>query len=54
MEEARAFKRLMDEFNLTQRDLARRVGKSLATVNQTLRILDLNDALLAMFRHLNI
>ena len=47
LEEARAFRRLMDEFNLTQRDVAQRVGKSLATVNQTLRILDLNAALLA-------
>ena len=47
VEEAQAFKRLMDEFNLTQRDLARRVGKSLAAVNQSLRILDLKPELLA-------
>jgi ParB family transcriptional regulator, chromosome partitioning protein len=47
VEEARAFQRLMDEFNLTQRDLARRLGKSLAAVNQTLRILDLSSELLA-------
>jgi len=47
VEEARAFQRLMDEFNLTQRDLARRLGKSLAAVNQTLRILDLNPEVLA-------
>jgi len=47
VEEARAFKRLLDEFNLTQRDLARRLGKSLASVNQTLRILDLNAEVLA-------
>src|SRR5580658_8430020 len=47
VEEARAFKRLLDEFNLTQRDLAQRLGKSLAAVNQTLRILDLNSEVLA-------
>src|SRR5580658_7521307 len=47
VEEARAFKRLMDEFNLTQRDLAQRLGKSLAAVNQTLRILCLTDEMLA-------
>jgi len=46
IEEARAFKRLMNEFNLTQRDLARRLGKSLAAVNQSLRILDLDAAVL--------
>jgi ParB family chromosome partitioning protein len=48
VEEARAFKRLMDEFNLTQRDLAARVGKSVAAINQTLRILDLEPGLLAV------
>ncbi|MCI0536293.1 MAG: ParB/RepB/Spo0J family partition protein [Verrucomicrobiales bacterium] len=47
LEEARAFKRLMDEFNLTQRDLATRLGKSPASINQTLRILNLNASLLA-------
>jgi ParB family chromosome partitioning protein len=47
VEEARAFKRLMDEFNLTQRDLAARLGKSIPAVNQTLRILDLGNELLA-------
>jgi ParB family chromosome partitioning protein len=48
VEEARAFKRLLDEFNLTQRDLAGRVGKSVAGINQTLRILDLEPGLLAV------
>lgn len=46
LEEARAFKRLMDEFNLTQRDVAKRLGRSLSAVNQTLRILDLSAELL--------
>jgi len=43
VEEARALKRLMDEFNLHQRDLAKRLGKSLGSVNQTLRILSLSE-----------
>jgi ParB family chromosome partitioning protein len=47
IEEARAFKRLMDEFNLTQRDLATRLAKSPTSINQTLRILNLNASLLA-------
>jgi ParB family chromosome partitioning protein len=40
-EEANGYQRLIDEFNLTQEDVAQRVGKSVASVNQVLRILDL-------------
>ena len=47
LEEARAFRRLMDEFNLTQRNLAQRLGKSLGAINQTLRILDLGEDILS-------
>lgn len=47
VEEARGMRRLMEEFNLTQRDLAQQVGKSVASVNQTLRVLDLDPTLLA-------
>jgi ParB family chromosome partitioning protein len=47
VEEARAVRRLMDECNLTQREVAERLGKSLAAVNQTLRILDLDETVLA-------
>jgi len=47
VEEARAFQRLIDDFNLTQRDLALRLGKSLPDINQTLRILDLGEDTLA-------
>jgi len=50
VEEAHAFKRLMDEFNLTQRDLARRLGKSLSSVNESLRILGISDELLEHVR----
>lgn len=41
IEEAQAFQRLMDEFKLSQRQLAKRLGKSPAGINQTLRILTL-------------
>ena len=47
IEEATAFRRLLDEFNLTQRELAERLGKSVASVNQTLRLLDLSPELRA-------
>ena len=47
LEEARAFQRLMKEFDLTQRDLALRLGKSVGAINQTLRILSLNPEVLA-------
>ena len=41
MERARAFKQLMDEFHLVQRDIAARVGKSREMVANTLRLLAL-------------
>lgn len=41
IEEARAYARLQDEFNLTQREVAARVGKSRETVANTLRLLNL-------------
>jgi ParB/RepB/Spo0J family partition protein len=50
VEKAAAFKRLMDEFGLTQRDLARRLGLSLGAVNETLRILDINPEVLVDVR----
>lgn len=39
MEEARAYRRLMDEFGLTQEEVARRVGRSRPTIANTLRLL---------------
>jgi ParB family chromosome partitioning protein len=39
MDEARAFKQLMDEFGLTQEDVARRVGRSRPAITNTLRLL---------------
>jgi ParB family transcriptional regulator, chromosome partitioning protein len=41
LEAAEAYKRLQDEFKLTQEDLARRVGKERSTVTNFLRILGL-------------
>jgi ParB family chromosome partitioning protein len=41
LEAAEAFKRLQDEFKLTQEDLARRVGKERSTITNFLRILGL-------------
>lgn len=43
IEEAMAYKRLIDEFNLKQDALAKRVGKNRATVANSLRLLKLND-----------
>lgn len=40
-EEAEGYKRLINEFNLTQEDVAKRVGKSQSTIANKLRILKL-------------
>jgi len=41
IEEAMAFKKLVDEFNLTQEEVAQRMGKKRATITNSLRLLDL-------------
>lgn len=41
IEEAEAFRRLMDEFSLTQEDVAKKVGRSRSAVANTLRLLNL-------------
>ncbi|MEK7147232.1 MAG: ParB/RepB/Spo0J family partition protein [Patescibacteria group bacterium] len=41
LETARAYARLQEEFRLTQREVAQRIGKSRETVANTLRLLDL-------------
>ena len=41
IEEAVAYKKLIDEFNLTQEEVGKRVGKKRATVANSLRMLDL-------------
>jgi len=46
IEQARAFKRLMDEFHLTQDEVATRTGKDRATVANAVRLLTLNETFL--------
>ena len=41
LEEARGYRRLMDEFQMTQLELAERIGKSRPAVANTLRLLQL-------------
>jgi ParB family chromosome partitioning protein len=43
LEEANAYRRLMDEFSLTQEEIATRVSKDRSTVANTLRLLQLPD-----------
>jgi ParB family transcriptional regulator, chromosome partitioning protein len=45
IEEANAFRQLIDDFGLTQESVAARVGRARATVANTLRLLDLDERL---------
>lgn len=45
IERAQAYKRLIDEFGITVTDIAKRVSKSLPYVSNTLRLLQLPDAI---------
>lgn len=45
LERAQAYRRLMDEFNLTNADISQRVSKSPAYISNTIRLLTLPDAL---------
>lgn len=45
IEEATAYARLLDEFELTQEDVARKVGKKRSTVSNTLRLLTLPSSI---------
>jgi len=47
VEEARAFKRLGDEFHLSQEDIATRVGKTRSAVTNSIRLLQLPPSVLA-------
>lgn len=42
LERAQAFQKLIDDFNLTQREIAERMGKSRESVANTLRLLELS------------
>lgn len=48
LEEARAYKKLMEEFNLTQGEIAKRVSKRQSTISNKIRILTLPEELQEM------
>jgi ParB family chromosome partitioning protein len=48
IEQARAFERLMDQFHLTQDEVASRTGKERATVANSVRLLSLEEPLLLL------
>lgn len=48
IEEARAFRDLIDEYNLTQADVAASVGKSRVSITNSLRLLELPDEVLKL------
>ncbi len=50
VELAYSYRKLLDEFNLTQDELARRVGKSRPLVTNTLRILNLPEEMMEAIR----
>ena len=47
LEEAEAYRHLMDVYGLTQEEIAQRVGKSRPAITNTLRLLTLPDAVKA-------
>ncbi|MBQ8403444.1 MAG: ParB/RepB/Spo0J family partition protein [Clostridia bacterium] len=47
VEEARAYADLIDEYNYTQEEIAKKVGRSRSSIANSLRLLDLPDAVLA-------
>lgn len=50
VEEALAYQSLIDEFGLTQEEVASRVSKNRTTITNALRILKLNDAILDLIK----
>lgn len=46
VEEARAYKKLMEEFHITQEEIANRIGKSRPAIANTMRLLALDDRVL--------
>ena len=46
VEEARAYKKLMDEFNITQEEIGIRIGKSRPAISNTMRLLSLDPRVL--------
>lgn len=50
IEAASAMKRLMDEYSLTQEELATKIGKSRPAIANTLRLLSLSEEVIALVR----
>ena len=50
LEEAQAYHRLMDEFQMTQQEVAERAGRSRPAVANSVRLLQLPDRILGMLR----
>jgi len=50
VEEALSFRRLADEFGMTQEEIAERIGKSRSAVANVMRLLNLSDFILDMLR----
>ena len=50
LEEAEAYRQLTDSFGMSQDDVARRVGRARSTIANTLRLLDLADAVQSAVR----
>ena len=48
VEEAQAYAALIDQYGLTQEEVAEQIGKSRSSVTNSLRLLDLPDAVLSM------
>lgn len=48
LEEARAYKKLMDDFNLTQAEIAKKVSKQQSTISNKIRLLSLPEELQQM------
>lgn len=48
VEEAMAFKSLMDEYGLTQEEMSEKIGKSRSAIANTVRLLDLPEEVLTM------
>ena len=50
IEEAMAFRSLMDEYNMTQEDLAKAVGRSRSAIANSVRLLNLPEEIIEMLR----
>ena len=54
VEEARGYERLIKEFNLTQDDVSKKIGKSRPAITNSMRLLSLSPAVLKLLEQLEI